>query len=409
MDNITHSLFGATVSESLWALLPEQKKTQLAPRTRRAMLLTSVLANNFPDLDFFYASQLYSEPRISSLLHHRGHTHTFAIAFLESLLILGLLAFGQFVLKKWHFKKEWRLLTFLAFLGVQTHILLDSINQYGVHPFWPFDNSWVFGDLFFILEPWAWVTFSLFLWSVTQTKLLRRAYLVIAFLGLVLSFFTGTGLTPLPLALLVWALALWAIFRFSDLRLRVLVEACSVTVMIGSFFLARNTLASLTPFEIEASSPNASLHDVILSPLPVNPFCWSLLTVETEKDALRIRRGLAAPFPGLVSVRACQFMQLFSAEQNVEPSGEHFVWQRFEEISITELKDLEARFCDVKEFLKFARAPYFWKADGGIFLSDLRFERAGKQGLATFRIRDLSPPCPNSRAPWRPPISSLLQ
>ena len=38
-----------------------------------------------------------------------------------------------------------------------SHIVADAWNSYGVHPFWPFDNHWYYGDAINIYEPWLWV------------------------------------------------------------------------------------------------------------------------------------------------------------------------------------------------------------------------------------------------------------
>ena len=37
------------------------------------------------------------------------------------------------------------------------HLVLDSWNTYGVHPFWPVDSRWYYGDAIFIFEPWLWL------------------------------------------------------------------------------------------------------------------------------------------------------------------------------------------------------------------------------------------------------------
>ncbi len=36
------------------------------------------------------------------------------------------------------------------------HIAMDFTNNYGVHPFWPVDNRWFYGDSVFIIEPLFW-------------------------------------------------------------------------------------------------------------------------------------------------------------------------------------------------------------------------------------------------------------
>jgi hypothetical protein len=39
-----------------------------------------------------------------------------------------------------------------------------------VHPFWPLDNRWYYGDLIFILEPWIWVAILLVVWWRCTTR-----------------------------------------------------------------------------------------------------------------------------------------------------------------------------------------------------------------------------------------------
>ena len=36
------------------------------------------------------------------------------------------------------------------------HIGMDFMNNYGVHPFWPVDSRWWYGDSVFIIEPLLW-------------------------------------------------------------------------------------------------------------------------------------------------------------------------------------------------------------------------------------------------------------
>ena len=78
MDNITHSLVGALLG--IWLT-----KKDAQPSTRAAVISSSILANNFPDADIFYAP--YFSVPFGNLLHHRGYTHT----------ILGVIACGILV------------------------------------------------------------------------------------------------------------------------------------------------------------------------------------------------------------------------------------------------------------------------------------------------------------------------
>ena len=51
---------------------------------------------------------------------------------------------------------RWGLAASIA-LGFALHLAMDFTNSYGVHPWYPFDGRWVYGDMVFIIEPLFWV------------------------------------------------------------------------------------------------------------------------------------------------------------------------------------------------------------------------------------------------------------
>ena len=48
---------------------------------------------------------------------------------------------------------RWPAATFVAWLGVLSHLLLDWTNNYGLRPFFPFNPRWYAGSFVFIVEP----------------------------------------------------------------------------------------------------------------------------------------------------------------------------------------------------------------------------------------------------------------
>ena len=72
MDNITHSLAGLLVAEVVVELRADRAPEDA--RFRSALYVTSLLANNLPDLDILYTGGIGAP--LGYLLHHRGHTHT---------------------------------------------------------------------------------------------------------------------------------------------------------------------------------------------------------------------------------------------------------------------------------------------------------------------------------------------
>lgn len=404
MDNITHSLFGAAVSETFWTFLPEKTKAEAAPKTRRALLLASVAGNNLPDFDFLYAPFMHVNPQMGSLLHHRGHTHTVPIAFLQSLLMLGICFILQRWVKRFDFKKEWKWISLLAFLAPLTHIALDYLNNFGVHPFWPLDNSWKYGDWVFVLEPWAWATLTPFLFFLASSKWEKFSYAMIAALGLALSW--SLGVVPLLMCaiLTAWFVLLFITFFFLKNTVRAAGTWGALLLMLVIFEIGHRTTLTFVKKEVESNFP-FQMKDIILSPLPVNPLCWAVITVESDATNLRLKRAIVSPFPELASLKTCTRLRFFASGVAEATLNSQILWEKDHLISLNELKELKQQFCDVKDFLQFARAPYFWKDESGLYFSDLRFERSKRKSFARMKISSRTPPCLPSRAPWSDPVS----
>jgi len=407
VDNITHSLFGAAVSESVWTLVPEPKKKEWHPMTRRVLLLTSVLANNFPDLDILYSRWMHANPQLGNLLHHRGHTHTVLIALLQSLLLLGLTKLTQKI-KGNFLKTEWGYVSLLAFLGPLTHILLDSLNNYGVHPFWPLDNGWKYGDLIFVLEPWAWVSFSLFLFFSSSRKKMKILWAFFPIFGLSLTWFLGVVPLTLCIVLTVWALLLIAIMMNANPKSRVGWNWVLLGLVLVVFRWAYLETRFQVNTELRNSSSEYKVEDISLSPLPVNPLCWAIVTSESNSEFFRLRRGIIAPFPRILPIEKCTHLKFFSSQIRIADSGGNQLWESEHRVAMDDFQRLREKYCDVRDFLKFARAPFFWREGEELYFSDLRFERNGGKSFAKIKISSRTSPCPESKAPWEEPMRHLF-
>src|SRR5207249_8407768 len=44
-----------------------------------------------------------------------------------------------------------------AAMGVGSHLLMDAANSYGIRPFLPWSDRWMYGDLWVIVDPWLWL------------------------------------------------------------------------------------------------------------------------------------------------------------------------------------------------------------------------------------------------------------
>lgn len=114
---------------------------------------TLTLAAEAPDIDVLGQ---FRGP-VFGFAHHRGFTHSFLGVPLVAAAVIGII----YLLWRLRGRKtkirnlppRWSLLYLYACLGGLSHILLDFTNNYGVRPFWPFQEKWYSWDIVFIVEP----------------------------------------------------------------------------------------------------------------------------------------------------------------------------------------------------------------------------------------------------------------
>mgnify|MGYP000891449774 CR=1 FL=1 len=158
MDNVTHTLVGAALAET-----GLKRWTPLATPTL-------LIAANFPDIDIvvgLFGSLAYLE-------HHRGITHAMVGIPLLSLLLAGLMYAVGARWQRRHPEQErarFGPLLGLSLLAMSTHPLLDFTNSYGWRPSLPWDRTWVYGDIDFVMDPWIWaVVGGAVMWVTASTK-----------------------------------------------------------------------------------------------------------------------------------------------------------------------------------------------------------------------------------------------
>ncbi len=270
MDNLTHSLIGAVVAEAAVRCVPVLKSTLPATPRRTMYFSLLVIGSNFPDLDLLYTG--FGGAQLDYLLHHRGHTHTLIGAVLAAAVLFGC-ALGWL---RWRglaaTTEDRKRLGALALLAPLLHIAMDATNSYGVHPFWPLDNRWFYGDSVFIIEPLFWVAAAPLLFLL-QSRLARGVMVAVLLVAVALVF--GSGLVPPVLAgalVLLMVLLLLTGWRAAP----PLAAACSlvaVVTVVGMFVVAGNMAAREIRQQTSALFPRATLLDSVLTPSPVNPFC----------------------------------------------------------------------------------------------------------------------------------------
>ena len=134
MDSLTHLVLGAAIGEAV-----------LGKKIGRKAMLWGAVADTIPDLDVF-ASPCFTNAQ--QLLVHRGITHSFLFVVLMAPLL-------GWLFSKW-FKSaavSWQSWTWLFFLGLLTHTLLDSLTAYGTGWFEPFSSYRVSFNTIFVADP----------------------------------------------------------------------------------------------------------------------------------------------------------------------------------------------------------------------------------------------------------------
>jgi inner membrane protein len=263
VENLSHTLTG-------WAL----GEAGLKQRTRFANA-TLMIAANLPDVDVLvYATST------SPIAFRRGWTHGLLAQVLLPIALTAVMAIvarlkRRPVADREHtdpvaFSWAWTLL--LASIGVESHVFMDFLNNYGVRLLAPFDWRWFYGDALFIADPWLWLTLGGGIWLAKR----RRA--------------------PQPA------------------RVGVLVAACYMAVMLTSAQAAREVVAT-TWTHARGAAPKA----LMVGPRPLTPltrdvivdagdhyetgtFSWLDRTVSfdatgTPKNAGNpaVKRAMAAP------------------------------------------------------------------------------------------------------------------
>lgn len=375
MDNVTHSLIGVLLGR---AALPWVGSL-------RGALWAAVLASNAPDLDLAL-TPFFEDRRLGYLVHHRGHTHTLVVS-------LGL-AIGAALFAKWR-DKEAKLgpLLGLAVVGNALHIGADAWNNYGVHPFWPLENSWYYGDFIFILEPLLWL--ALLPLAARLASRPWRYALGGLFAGMVAATTFGLGAAAgAVFALATGGLAVAAVRAGPSVGLAGAagLPATLAVAALGAFKLSEGAADANLRAAFAAARPDAEVLDVVLAPRPATPWCWEGLVLSLDGDryaARSVRHSLA---PALTGPAACAVERRGSGRTAPMlaadlPASEDTVWGERFDGPADGVARLAAASCRADAFLRFGRAPY-WTDDGdGVILGDLRYDREDGLGFAEIELR----------------------
>lgn len=379
MDNITHSLAGALVGG--WAA----SRTQTA---KSAVIAASLLANNFPDSDAFYAP-LLSQP-LGYILHHRGHTHTIIGAvgcgILSWLIIRGICRMRGFIVDH----RANRLMAAVSIFGALLHLALDSLNTYGVHPFWPLDNHWYYGDSVFIIEPLLWICLGLAASCSSELRRCRKLFAAVSIIGIALIVFSG--LVPPKLIALYGFLGLLlgvAHMRIAQSWRIGFWSAVSVAVLF-LFSMSGRMAAAIQP----PPSPPGNFIMSFIGPTPANPLCWSWLEMRKTEETIVYEQQFIQPFKSTFPVDCARYSMFRTVENQSDNSVE---WS----LPRGAFKSISSN-CRWSAFRQFARVPTLQQSTNGTTIAtDVRFSRQGAKGFSSV---PLDGSCPMTLPPWEPPV-----
>jgi len=141
MDSLTHIAIGAIIGE-LYAGKSLGKK----------VLLIGAFFQSIPDIDF--VSSLFVSPS-ASLLAHRGFTHSFLFLIILSLVLAT-------AARKWFRDFDLSFIHWTGFVSIEVlvHLLLDSLNVYGVGWFEPFSHMRISFHSLFVIDPFLLLVLS---------------------------------------------------------------------------------------------------------------------------------------------------------------------------------------------------------------------------------------------------------
>ena len=379
MENIAHSLIGATFAE---LVLPASASTS----SRRLFFTAGIIAANLPDADLVYTNITVAP--IGYLLHHRGHTHTVAGLVVQA-AIIGLISLLPAVRRRIGALR----LRFALLVGasLMSHLALDSWNSYGVHPFWPIDNRWFYGDAIYIVEPWLW----LFL-GVAAMMNARRAH-ARGFVGVLLSvptialaWFGMIGVSSFVALILVAPVAGLLLARLAP-HARSISALLATSAFVLAMFWARAAIEQRALTSL-ARAPSAQVLDVVLNPQPANPLCWTALAIVKDERAGEyvMTRG-SVPLGGAV--------RCGSAERG------RAIWAAPVRQSLATLRKLARGDCWVQGWLQFGRAPVIGNGE----IADMRFGGPTRGNFSAMALVPHGGACPGHLTPWGVPRADLLE
>ena len=417
MDNLTHTLIGFIAGESVARASPV-REPGLPAQLRRSLFVTlAAIGGNLPDLDLLYSyrDMHHTAGKLQYMLQHRGYTHT-AVGCL--VLVALLYAATEWWLRRKHVvltRRDRLELAGLCMFGTFLHLAMDFLNSYGVHPFWPVENRWMYGDAVFIVEPLYWAAAAPLVFVAVSIRV--RVIIALALLaGPVLGLFFGVVPIGVFAGYGLLTLALLLIGARAPAGVATLASAVAMIAVTATFITAGRVAAHSVDLAAARSFPGERVIDHVLTPAPMNPLCWSLLLLDTQGDRYIVRSGVVSDAPGWLPAARCPVITAArsgssSFGKEVAPESPGLFWLGELEMSKASLAKVVGEHCDAAALMHFARAPFVAGPPDRLVMSDLRFDRGrgGGGGMANIPLGETAAGSCPELVPWTPPRLDLLR
>jgi inner membrane protein len=410
MDNVTHSLAGLLLAESAVRLRAWRTGAAPSARFRAVASSSSLVAANLPDADLLYTG--VGGDRLMYMLHHRGYTHTVIGVVIGATLVWG----AALLAWRWRGREtseraDVRWLLALLLVSTMSHLVLDWTNSYGVHPFWPFDDRWRYGDSVFIVEPWLWIVSVPALVAASRSRAVRVLLSLVLLAGVALAWRVdqvSTGAAASLTAGVVLSVALAFVLRPTARNSAAIMGWVAVTLVMAASAAKAKEIALRAS---RASDPAAEVLDVVVSPLPANAVCMTVITVERAGNDYRVATARVSAAPSITEASRCGARSGAGAtfRRSMRASTRAVRWDSEWSAPVAELVALARESCPALAALRFIRVPAWHDASArAVLLGDVRYGGGSGNGFSDVRVPRQSPACPKAVPPWTPPRAELL-
>jgi inner membrane protein len=414
MENLTHSLIGVVAGETV-ARSTQPAEGGLAANTRRGFLVTiSVIGNNLPDSDLIVSYSGFTRDKLAYLLQHRGYTHTILGCVVLALLLYGGAELVAKLRRLTLARSDRIAFLCMALFATLLHLAMDSLNSYGVHPFWPFNDRWFYGDAVFIVEPLYWIAAApmFFLLRTYAARIVLGIALLVA---LAATTFTHLSRPMFYVAVVVLTAVFLLVSKRATRRVAAWTGAVATLGVTAMFITASLAAADRAEALVARDFPSEQRIDHVLSPGFTNPFCWDALLIQTGGGRYIVRQATLASAPAIVPANHCwgqltpRVGRTAPTYEVAAPSSAEVVWLNQFSMPADRLASLAAQDCRARELLQFARAPFAAEVDGKWVVGDLRFDNERGLGMSELALdrRGMPTQCRYS-VPWVPPRAALL-